>query len=384
MSYSIQNLLTDLSGSFHGTTINKVPNIYGVISRSARELLLDIDPKETSRTVQMPQIFNSIYDYALPSDLKGDAIIDLKPQAGRTPSDQFNQWYSKSFDANKSFQNKNAISVEWNGGIKTIRIEADSLTHPTTICDTGSITGWSPAVTLTTGVAGAGALQFNLPAQASYSEAITTLYPIDLSGHLNVSTLFLWVYMPNGSGVTSLDLRWGSSASAYYTGTATETQQNTAFQDGWNLLAFPWTSVVGSPDVTKVTYSRINFNYNGTAQTGVKICNLVSALGYIYDLKFYSKYLFRDASTGVFQESVSDVTDNTKLINLDTDSYNMLLNKTSEYVAQSLQGADSAFDFTFFNNKYNNGLVAYSAKYPSERLVKAEPYYTFNRKNRYR
>jgi hypothetical protein len=82
MSYSVGTLLSDISGVVHGTTTNKIPNVYGVINRAARAVLLDVDPKETQRIVQLAgQLFNDVYDYPCPTDLKGDRIVDLRPQA---------------------------------------------------------------------------------------------------------------------------------------------------------------------------------------------------------------------------------------------------------------------------------------------------------------
>jgi hypothetical protein len=102
MSYSITTLLTDISGVIHGTTVNKVPNIYGTINRAARDILLDVDPKPTQRIVQLSQVFNSVYDYASPVDLKGDRLIDIRPQAGRMPNDVFFQGYETDFDATRN------------------------------------------------------------------------------------------------------------------------------------------------------------------------------------------------------------------------------------------------------------------------------------------
>ena len=87
MAYSVTTLLNDITSAIHGTTTNKVPNVYGIINRAARAILLDVDPKETTRIVSLGQVFNNTFDYALPSDVKGDRIIDIRPQANRKPGD---------------------------------------------------------------------------------------------------------------------------------------------------------------------------------------------------------------------------------------------------------------------------------------------------------
>lgn len=391
MSYSVQSSLNDLSGVIHGTTINKVPNIYGVLTRAARDLLLDVDPKETIRIVALSQVFNSVFDYAIPSDVKGDGIVDLRPQAGRTPNDVFVQDYSQTFDKYKNLGYSNAIQTQWNTGVKTLRIEAPTIIAPTVICDTSTITGWSasggattPILDTTFNVAGGGDLKFNLSAgQATGYLENSTLQSLDLSAVENISTLFLWVYMPTGASITSVDVRWGSSSANYYNYTTTATQQGTVFQNGWNLLQFPWVSATktGTLVTTAINYLRVTFAYNSTLQTGMKICNLTSNPGMIMELEFYSKFLFRDPTTNVFQETVVDINDSNKLINLDTDSYGLYFDKCAHYVAQSLQGADAEYDVAYWEGLYENALIRYKGKNPSERMIKGEFYMKMPRKS---
>lgn len=392
MSYSVQTVLNDLSGVIHGTTTNKIPNVYGILNRAARAVLLDVDPKETARLVSLAQVFNSVYDYAIPADVKGDRLIDLRPQAGRTPSDIFVQGYSVNFDAFKGVSLANKIITQWNTGVKTLRIEAPTLTSPLTLCDTSTITGWTATagaqnISLDTvfNVAGGGAIQFDLAAgSGTGSIQISTLPQVNVTTNVNIDTEFYWVYMPNASAITNLILRWGSDITTnYYTATVTTTQQGTAFQNGWNLISIPWANATkqGTPVVTAFDSVQLTVTYNSTLQTGLKFCNLTSNTGFIYQLQYYSKFLFRDPSTNTFQETVVDITDNNKIINLDTESYNLYFNKVAFYAAQSLQGADAEYDANYWGGEdgqggeYGNALKRYKALNPSEALVKAEPYY---------
>lgn len=395
MAYSVQSVLSDLSGVIHGTTTNKIPNIYGILSRAARAVLLDVDPKETQRISSLAQVFNSVYDYSCPTDLKGDRIVDVRPQAGRNPSDIFTQGYSQNFDSNKGYSFADKVITQWNTGVKTLRIEAPSLTAPITLTDTSTITGWTATIgaqnislDTTNNVAGGGAIQFNLAAgSATGSVQIFTLPLVNLTGRVNIDNLFFWVYLPTASAVINLILRWGSDVTSnYYTYTATTTQQGTVFQNGWNLIAIPWASatLVGTPVVTAYDAVQLTVTYNSTLQTGVKFCNLTSNTGYIFEMQYYSKYLFRDPSTNVFQESVVDVSDNNKLINLDTDSYNLYFNKVAFFTAQTLQGADADYDATYWDAEYQKALAKYKALNPSETMLKGEQYYSPIRHSRRR
>lgn len=392
MSYNITTLLNDLSSVIHGTTANKIPNIYGHINRAARALLLDVDPKETTRIVSLSQVFNDVYDYPLPIDVKGDRITDIRPQAGRTPSDIFVQDYATTFDSQKGLNLSNAIYTQWNTGVKTLRIEASTIKTPLVITDTSSTTGWTVTagaqnLTLDTAynVAGGGALTFDLVAGSTTgSIQISTLSPIDMTDSVNTDTEFYWVYLPTGASITNLNLKWGSDYIAnYYTYTVTTNQQGLSFQNGWNLIACPWVSStkVGTPILTVYDSVQLTVTYNSTLQTGVKFCNLTSNKGYIFECQYYSKYLFRDQTTNAFQESVVDSTDNNKLINLDTESYNLLFNKTAFYIAQALQGADASYDATLWDTEYTQALTRYRAQNPSEAMKKGEFYYRTSKRN---
>src|SRR5260221_8839359 len=103
MSYSITNLKADVEAALHGTTVNQIQNLYGLFNRAARDVLLDIDPQEQKRTVQTNgPIFNGVWDYPIPADLKGDRLIDIRPQVLRNANDLWNQDYNQDFDIQKS------------------------------------------------------------------------------------------------------------------------------------------------------------------------------------------------------------------------------------------------------------------------------------------
>jgi len=395
MSYSIQTLLNDLSGVTHGTTANKIPNVFGAINRGARQVLQDVDPKETQRIVALAQVFNSVYDYPIPADVKSDRIVDLRPQAGRTPSDIFVQGYSQAFDAFKGVSWADKIITQWNTGVKTLRIQAPALNPPITLCDTSTITGWTATpgaqnLSLDTlmAVAGGGDIQFDLAAGSSTgSIQVSSLSPVDVTGHVGTDTLFYWVYLPTAASVTSLTIRWGSDVSAnYYVSTSSLTQQGTAFQNGWNLIAVPWVSAtkVGSPVSTAYDSVQLTVAYNSTLQTACRFCKLTTNPGYIMELQYYSKFMFRNPTTNAFQETVTDVaTDGNTIVNLDTDSYNLLFDKVAYFVAQSLQGADAEYDAVFWDNEYQAALMRYKGLNPSESMLKASTYYQPARRRGY-
>lgn len=384
MPYSVANLYQDLEGVMHGTTLNQITNLEGVVYRAARKVLLDVDPQETIREVPFSTpVFDSVFEYALAPDVKGVSIIDIRPQVNRTNRDIFNQDYSQQF--NLAAQNNGSgglisqFNVKFNSSLKTIELNSASA-PPAIILNTASgvsINGsWNvggTATDLTTNninwVANGGALQFNLAAGAPGSIGWlenSTMNALDLGENLNQAWNFLWSWLPVGADFTSIELRFGSSPTDYYAKTATQTQANTAFQNGWNQTAYEWSqmSTVGSPNAAAIDYIRITYVYNGELQTAVLLNNITNQMGQILIYLYYSKYLFRDTSTGAYQEKISDPSN---LINLDTESYNLLFYQTAYLASQQQQGTNAlGYDGQFFKGEYDAAVTKYKLRYKSQ------------------
>lgn len=390
--YSIQDLKNDLQGVLHGTQLNQIQNLNGVINRAARTLLLDVDPQETKRTLEFTNpIFNTVFQYPIAVDVKGNKLIDIRPQVRRLPRDIWTQGYNQAFDIAKQnvFSLANMFTMNFNTGIKTVLINSPFLNPPVIInqadntTDNGTWAVGGTASNISTNntnfVQGAGSLQFNVTVGTGYAEN-STMTAVNLSNVVNQSYLFVYVYVPTGANLTSVNLRWGSDSSNYYSSTVTQNQQAVAFQNGWNLCQFIWSSasVVGSPIVSAVDYIRVSLTMTGT-NTGCLVNGVNSILGTILEYEYYSKYLFRDSITGAFQETV---TDDSNLINLDTESYNLLFNLVAFLSVQQQQGLDASFyDGNFFGQQYQEGLAKYKSMYKSELQKPQSVYYAMNNQN---
>lgn len=388
MSYDVTSLKSDISSILHGTTTNQVTNFDGLIYRAARQVLLDVDPQETKRITQLPTVFTDVFDYACPTDLKGNKVIDIFPQVNRQQTDIVTQAYNQQFDIGKqntSFLNN--FTILFNTGVKTIRInepgispapiqvnECDSITNNGTwiVADSAS----NLSVDYLNSINGTGALKFDLASSGSVGLLEnSTMNPVDLSNDVLQGTFFLYVYLPTGSAFSSFGLIIGSDTNNIYSMSTTVTQENTAFQNGWNLLSFPWAnaSTLNSPDPSALSYIQVGFDYDGTAQTGVRLDQITESLGQIMNIEYYSKYMFRNSSTGAFQETI---TADSNLINLDMESYNLLTYKTAEYAVQQQQGLDATFyDGQYFSNLYKETLFRYQQLYKSEVQKPSATYY---------
>lgn len=380
MSYTILDLKTDLQAILHGTSLSKVQSPDALINRAARDVLNEVDPQETKRITRIPNaIYDRVYDYQIPDDVKGNRIISLAPQVRREPGDKATQRFWEEFD---QYKRDLDFHVEYNEGVRSLRFSkalrtATVLNAMNDIDDNGTWVVGDDATNLRKDtldyISGNASLKFDVNGSGTtaYLEN-TTSDTQDISDIENDGALFAWVFMPNV--ITSAELRWGSSASDYWSQSNTTRQDGLAFKTGWNLIRFDWDTATstGSPDSSDITYLRLTITYDGVAAPNYRYDNITAQHGAIWELVYYSKYLFRDGTTGAWKENADNDAD---IVNLDTDSYNLLLYKVAELAAQQIQAEDAAFDIQYFMNKYAQELVVYKNKYKSEVKAVKQKYY---------
>ena len=380
MTFTISDLETRLESKMHAVNIDQVNDIFGLIYEAAGNVLGAIDPRETQRKASITNaLYDQVYDYIAPTDLKADCIIDIRPQTPRNTSDALNQSSTRDFDRQKS-----GFTVEDNSGVRTVRISPIGLRVGSTLneCESATANGtWaatSNATTLVTDtfnkITGGASLRFDLSASGTtgYIEN-STMTAVDLSAIKNAGALFVWVYIPSITIITAVELRWGSSSANYYSVSVTATQDNTAFVVGWNLLRFDWNGLTptGTPVDTAINYLRVTLTYNGTAVTSCRVDSIVARAGTIYEMLYYSKYLFR-TTAGVWIEKPTLGTD---IVNLDIDGLNLLVYEIAELVAFELQKRDSSFDVQYWTKKKADTWADYKRRNKSRALKRQRSYY---------
>ena len=379
MSQTIATLQSNLQRKLHGTSLSKIDSPFDLIGEAAGNLISRIDPQETIRSVEITNgLFDEIYDYTAPSDLKGKKVIDIRRQANRTERDNFVQRLSKEFDLRRD---DGTFQVKYSNGIRSLRI-AKELGSPIQI---NALDGIDTNGTWAVGddatnlkrdtiqkVQGSASLRFDLDGatMSGYIEN-STMSQVDLTEHDELSSLFTSIYLPNASLVTNVILRFGNDGSNYWTSTATTAHDSTSFQNGWNIVRFGWDTEVGTVNPAQIDYLRIIITYDGTASVGYRADSVISALKEIFILDYYSKYLFQNSS-GTFLENPSSLNDT---VNLDTDSYNILLYETAYLAAQEVQGEDSSFDVEFFRRKKEELYKEYAMSNVSEEIKPQSRYY---------
>src|SRR3990167_8264016 len=380
---TISEFKDHLERSGRGASVSDLTNIDRLIESSARAILLDCDPPGTKRINDISNaLYDDIYRYAVPSDLKGNKIIDIRPQASRSLSDSVHQTFQKDFDLRKAIE-EGTLSMEEDDGTRYLLIdkplnagkllnEMESATDNGTWASSGSGTLSADKIYFVTGGA---SLKVSSIANGN-AISNTTMTAIDLTDHVENASIFVWVYLPTSTDVsrlTNLILRWGSDLTAnYYEDTQTANFDSTAFRVGWNLIQFDWLAAgkTGSPTATAYDSIRLTFTTSG-ALTNVRVDSIYSRLPTIYEIVYYSKALFR---TSASSWSVNIVNDN-DTINLDDDGIPVLEAKCFELAAQQRGGKDAVSDITYWRQEYQSRKKTFNQQYPSEALRPRSAYY---------
>ncbi len=382
MPYSIGDSKNDLAGIGHGRSVNKITNYNSAARRAAMNLLRQIDPEETIKIGQVT-LYDDVTDYAAPVDLKEKKLIDVRPQVGRRVNDNLSNRMNKEFDLKKW---DNWLTVVNDGGTKYLRVSKRLSPGAVAIDPMDAITNWSVSgdasnlsVDTLYSVSNGNSLKFDLAAAGASGILVnSTIFSKDLSAGSNTYAFFLWVYLPSATAITSVKLRFGNSAASYWE--ATGTIQLGTQRLGWNLFRFDWPAGAGTgaPSSSNITYIRLEFIYAGVAVSGVRVDKLFASLPKVWDVEYYSKFLF--SASGTWQDTVTD--DNTT-VNLDSTSYILFLNEVALAGLQQIQGKDAIADRTYFYKQLygdaqnNRGLYEeYRKDNPSQGEKVTSTYYT--------
>lgn len=386
---NIADLKSDLIRKLHGTSLNKLQDVNGLIGEAGRNLITRLDPQETVRvTATENALFDDQFLYVAPADLKGDKIIDIGP-IDRDNSQNYTKVMIEEFTRKK---NAKDLNILYRNGIKFIRLKDDSAPSKKTVSEMGSLTGWSasssatnPAIDSVVAITGS---SYRFDVNTASGTAVlenSTLSSLDLSADAEQNRLYLWFYVKNPSKISSIGVRYGSSSGNYVSVSATASIGNTSFDAGWNLIEFDFNGATetGTVDWSAMTYLRITVNHDATGTTGLRIDSITVGSGATYNIYYYSDRLFQGTDGTLKAVPTIDTDD----ILLENDAYNILLYECAYLAAQELQGENGSWDETYFDKKLHGdgrrlGLYqSYGMSYPSQTKKVRSRYYEFKTGN---
>ena len=341
-----------ISAMLHGGSLNKVRNFEYACERAAGIVLANLDPIETERNNPLNQVIHDdLNNYSLPSDFK--KIIDLYPQADRSRLDSGKRVYAERFDLTKALTNK-TLTIEGSEGSKFLRVNwkintgitfhsMNSLTSNGTWAVVGSATGLKLNEQIK--YSGAASIEFDLVASGDGIQ-ITNASKIDLSEEDELADVIIPIYFGSVANLTSITAIWGNDlTTAYWTGVAQTTQADgTAFRTGWNLIKIPWATATETGTVAPATLDSFKLTIAATgAISNIRVDNIIFSLGTAFDIKYYSKSLFKSSAGVLLTRPTAD----SDTVIGEGDLNNIFLFELLKACAHQIEGEDSAFDINF-------------------------------------
>lgn len=145
------------------------------------------------------------------------------------------------------------------------------------------------------------------------NDAITE---IDLTDYENLGRFQFWIYIPDVTGLTNIELRWGNDNTAYWYGVATTQSDGSPLASGWNYIEIDWADAVeiGTVDVTTVDYLAVKINYGATfIDQKIRIEKIDIYLPMAMKLEYFTYFISKDSS-GTYQEEMTETANDELLI----------------------------------------------------------------------
>lgn len=377
MSFTVAQIDEHLIGMGHSGTLNKVRNKEAMYERAAAIFTNRVKTLEMIRLAALSSVVHDdYYDYALPSDF--GTLLDVMPQDDRESWDKAYRLPSGQFDLKKAIGDR-TISIEGREGAKMARINwrsrkgkllnnMDSYNGNGTWIAVGGTTGIETDTI--TKFTGAGSVRFDLAATGNGISNIG-MSQVDMTAESQEADIFVPLYIPSAAALaalTSVTAIWGNDiTTAYWTSTAVTTQADgSALRVGWNILKFSWVTATQTGTVAPATIDSFKLTFVTTgAIANLRVDNIVFSIGRAFDIKYYTKYLFKNATSGAYQ-SKPTINSTDDFVLVDNDTLPMFLFELMSAMAHQVEGSDSAFDMEYAAAQLKDLYPHYKGQYPNQ------------------
>lgn len=332
----------------------------------------------TAQREQDLLVYPGVYEYAAPSDFLGWADLQRpyglnSPKFQNVTEDELIHDFNNRKTAFKFDRETLYLLVKDDTGTGlTIHNFDDNSSN-----GAWSISGDSPSLAVDENffTQGSASLKFTITYSGGTTTLVnSTLSAVDLTDYKDVGKFFVELMAPSGntSAITSVRLRIGSSASAYYEMTSTTRFRGDNINAGKGLIGFDFTSytTTGSPTVTALNYVQLVITGPASGANGAyRIDNLFVALPTLYELPYYSQNNVKTTG-GAYQQHPTATTDT---ILCPSDAENAYLYKVMEICAVHFLKDNSLAQYAARElEPYERTL---KKKYPSQEKQTSNVYY---------
>ena len=388
--YTLLTLKSRIANKLSGTIADSDLSV--IANDSVLEVVSDIDLRSTKRKSALsPNLFDDIFQYTAPSDLKGRKIIDIMPQVKRGRFDDWRLTTPEEFDRYKTDQRydqwgdpiriqgnqwtgESLVAIQEHSIIKKILLSRPVNDTSVTISPLDAVGTWAAfgdGTNLTADssnyVKESASINWDISAAGGTTAGIynSSLDSFDIKPYVMEGSVFVWAYITSTTNLTNYILRIGSSSLAYYSITITTTNEGTAFIAGWNLLRFDFANKVATGIVDEDACDYVALYMTKAAakvsETDYRFDWLVMKKGEHYDVIYYSKFGWQSTTGTWIENSTAD----TNYVNVDADELKLIEYKYAELCERYLRNSARANEFL---KLYEIKTAKYKFDNPSEAL----------------
>lgn len=400
-TYNYALLQRILNGKIHGRLSNlnsgSDTNIErDLINSAVRVALSDVEFRGNIReSVLTPNLMDSQWEYALPTDVKADNIIDFRPQVtdSRSQFETYDLVTPNEFDRRKNIE-KGIYTILNNNLTRTLRVSAnieDNSMQVSTMedtvwntWDTDGVNDSDVKVDNDDFTEGNGSVRFQTDTTDSTDSTIgiqnTAIPQFDISTYLARGSAFVDAKLTVAdTGIHQISLRLGSDSNNYYQINDSNQNDCSPFVSGWNKIRWDFVNktTTGTPADTAIDYAALFWSRDTTTvallhlnDTDWGFDNLQLKRGKYYLLSYYSRYVWQDTAFGLSENSAND----SHALLVQNDELEVIMAKGAELASLYLRDQEDA---GYFRGEYERLKTAYLMKNPSQASVLTTDYYNF-------
>ena len=393
-----------LNGKIHGRRANLTSGEDGdtnverdIINSAARIAMSEVDFRGNIReAVLTPNLMEDQFDYALPTDVKADAIIDLRPQntESRSEFETYDIVSPNEFDRRKNSEKGIACIVNDDLDRK-LRVSADIEDEGMQI-STMEDTSWNTFDSVSVNdsdikvdnndyIEGNGSIRFQTDTSDTTDSVVgiqkTDIDAFDISEFLARGSAFVDAKITVAdTGIHQISLRIGSDSDNYYQISDSNQNDCAPFQAGWNKIRFDLQNkaTAGTPADTAISYVALFWSRDTTTaallhlnDTDWGFDNLILKKGKYYLLSYYTRNIWQDTAFSLAENSSHD----SYALMVQNDEFELIMAKAAELASQYLRDYE---DVNYFAKEYQRLKVDYLMKNPSQASVMTTTRYNFN------
>lgn len=383
-------LKDSIRGILTGVNItNEVTSLNQALERGLRVMATKIAIPEAS-VIYPINIYSGVNWYEAPPSIFGGALTDFRKQGNNVS--RMNVVFKLPIMPFARTQGitpgGTALTFEYNNGVAMMGVKTDDTLPRINLDPMTADTDWSAggnasglAEDTVTYYNSPASLRFNLAAAGSNGYLVKTLSSaLDLTDYEGVGVVFLAVYLPNATPITSIGCRIGSSASDYFDISATTGFVTDFLSDEWQLIALDLSTATetGTVDIENIDYLRPYVNYDGTACPNVRFGDFWVALPSAHNVYFQTAAVFKvTGATG----PTATITADSDTILLNSAAYTIYEFEAAAAVLLQSGGSVSSPMYMMIKQSLHggNGDIGlynhYSANNPSQELRSYDNYY---------